>query len=105
MAVDFESVNRATKHYADDVRQTMPVDKVVLFGSYASGNATERSDIDICFFLNDFKGKRRVDILKELLGLTQGYKGFYFEPTVFPTSEIQNDNPFVKEILRTGYEI
>lgn len=27
----------------------MPVDKVILFGSYASKNATEQSDINICF--------------------------------------------------------
>ena len=28
-----------------------------------------------------------------------------FEPIVFETSEIENDNPFVKEILRTGKDI
>jgi len=33
------------------------------------------------------------------------YKGVYFEPIVFGTSELKNDNPFVKEILRTGKEI
>ncbi|GHV28361.1 hypothetical protein AGMMS4952_11800 [Spirochaetia bacterium] len=27
------------------------------------------------------------------------------EPNAFPTSELYNDNPFVKEILRTGEEI
>jgi len=83
----------------------MPVDKVILFGSYANGTATEQSDIDICFFIKTFDGKRRVDILKELLNLMSGYKGIYFEPTAFPTSELNNDNPFVKEILRTGWEI
>jgi hypothetical protein len=35
----------------------------------------------------------------------RGYKGVFFEPIVFPTAEIQNDNPFVKEILCTGVEI
>jgi predicted nucleotidyltransferase len=105
MVADFESVNHMAKHYADDVRQAMPVDKAILFGSYANGSATGQSDVDICFFLDNFDGRRRIDILKELLGLTRGYKGIYFEPTVFPTSEIKNGNPFVKEILRTGREI
>ena len=105
MAADLEAVNQFIKNYADDVRHVFPVDKVVLFGSYAKGTATEQSDIDICFFLDNFGGKRRVDILKELLGLTRGYKGIFFEPIAFPTAEIQNDNPFVKEILRTGKEI
>jgi len=33
------------------------------------------------------------------------YKNAFFEPIAFPTSEIYNDNPFVKEILRTGKEL
>ena len=105
MAVDFEAVSRAAKNYADAVRRVLPVDKAVLFGSCAKGTATEYSDVDICFFLESFGEKRRVDIIKELLHLTSGYKNIFFEPTVFPTSEIQNGNPFVKEILRTGKEI
>ncbi|MDR1087767.1 MAG: nucleotidyltransferase domain-containing protein [Coriobacteriales bacterium] len=105
MAADFESIRHVARRYADDVRRVMPVDKVVLFGSYANGSATMQSDVDICFFLDNFGGKRRIDILKELLGLTHGYREAYFEPAVFPTSEIQRGNPFVEEILRTGREI
>lgn len=105
MAVDFKTISETVKNYANDVRHVMPVDKVVLFGSYAKGTATEQSDIDICFFLQSFEGKRRVDILYELLGLTHKYKGVYFEPTAFPTEEIERGNPFVKEILRTGIDV
>jgi predicted nucleotidyltransferase len=107
MALDSTSIIDVTKSYANDVCRVFPVDKVVLFGSYAKGTADEQSDIDICFFLDNYGGKERVDIIGELLGLIRicGYRGTYFEPIVFPTSEIQNDNPFVKEILRTGIEI
>jgi uncharacterized protein len=105
MAVDFEAVTQVAKRYADDVRRVMPVDKVMLFGSYAKGTAEATSDIDICFFLDSYGGKKRMDILKKLLWLTEDYDGAYFEPIVFETSELENDNPFVKEILRTGKEI
>ncbi|MEW5953750.1 MAG: nucleotidyltransferase domain-containing protein [Bacillota bacterium] len=105
MAVDFKTISETVKNYADDVRHAMPVDKVVVFGSYAKGTATEQSDIDICFFLQSFEGKRRVDILYELLGLTHKYKGVYFEPAAFTTEEIERGNPFVKEILKTGIEV
>lgn len=105
MAVDFKEIGETIKSYVDDVRNVMPVDKAVLFGSYAKGIATEQSDIDICFFLQNFEGKRRTDILYELLGLAHKYKGVYFEPTVFPTKEIERGNPFVKEILKTGVEV
>jgi predicted nucleotidyltransferase len=83
----------------------MSVDRVMLFGSYAKGTADKCSDVDICFFLDNYGGKLRVDIIGDLLRLTHGYKGAFFEPIAFPTSEIYNDNPFVKEILRTGKEI
>jgi predicted nucleotidyltransferase len=104
MAVDFEAVTQLCRQYADDVRRVMPVDKVMLFGSYAKGTADAQSDIDICFFLDNYGGKRRLDIIVDLLGLSHPYDGF-FEPLAFETSELENDNPFVKEILRTGREI
>jgi len=75
----------------------------VLFGSYAKGTADAQSDIDICFFLANYGGKDRFTVLTELLGLVRD--GSYFEPIVFPSSELQNDNPFVKEIMYTGMEI
>ncbi len=107
MAIDVETVMRLSKRYADDVRRAMPVDKAVLFGSYAKGTADPLSDIDICFFLDNYGGKQRVDVIGDLLRLSNvpDYKGAFFEPIAFPTSEIYNDNPFVKEVLRTGKEI
>jgi len=105
VAVDIEAVKRQAGDYADAVRQTLPVDKAVLFGSYAQGSASELSDIDICFFLRDFGGKRRVDVIAYLLDLAGAFKGVFFEPLVFPTSEIERGNPFVQEILATGIEM
>ena len=105
MVVDFETVNNFVKNYTKDVGNVFPVDRVILFGSFVKGMADEQSDIDVCFFLESFGEKRRIDILKELLGLMHKYKGVFFEPIVFPTDEIKNDNPFVKEILRTGIEV
>jgi predicted nucleotidyltransferase len=84
----------------------MPIDKAVLYGSYAKGNASKWSDVDICFFSQAFEDKRDIDVVIELLGMAGKYHpDICFEPNVFPTSEIDNDNPFVKEVLRTGREI
>jgi predicted nucleotidyltransferase len=105
MAVDIEAISHLAKNYADDVRHVMAVDRAILFGSYANGQADEQSDIDICFFLNSFDGRSRVDVLKELLHLSRPYKGIFFEPIAFPSNEIEKGNPFVREILRTGKEI
>ena len=105
MAVDFDAIRGLAKEYAENVKRVLPVDKVILYGSYAKGTASSLSDVDICFFLSDFDGKRRIDIIGELLRLCGRYKGAYFEPNVFPTTEIGRGNPFVKEIIETGIEI
>jgi predicted nucleotidyltransferase len=105
MAADIEAITQSCRQFANDVRRALPVDKAVLFGSYAKGTADPQSDVDICFFLDSYGGKKRVEIMADLFGLSHRYKGVFFEPIVFETSEIENDNPFVKEILRTGKEI
>jgi len=105
MAVDIEAVNAKARAYAAQVRDVMPVSKVYLFGSYVKGTATEQSDVDICFFIDSFGNKRRVDIIKELLKLTNGYDDVGFEPIALPSSELDNGNPFALEVVRTGLEL
>jgi predicted nucleotidyltransferase len=58
MALGLEIVSAAVKSYANKVRQILPVEKVVLYGSYAKGNATKHSDVDVCFFLASFGGEK-----------------------------------------------
>jgi len=105
MAIDLKAIKLAAKSLADDARQELPVDRVFLFGSYAKGTATELSDVDVCFFLKDYGGRERVDMIIRLLSLGGKYPDVFFEPIVFQTSEIERGNPFVKEIIRTGQEI
>jgi predicted nucleotidyltransferase len=104
MAVDYETVIQTARSYASEAKKALPVSKAVLFGSYAKGNPTKWSDIDVCFFLDSYGGKDRVDIIKELLLIAYRYDE-YFEPTVFETLDLYEDNPFVKEVLRTGVDI
>jgi predicted nucleotidyltransferase len=106
MAVDIETVKQTAQKYADDVRRSdLPIDTAMLFGSYANGTATELSDVDVCFFLKDFGDKNRFDITLQLLKISGKYPGVFFEPMAFESAEIERDNPFVKEIMRTGQEI
>jgi predicted nucleotidyltransferase len=105
VAVDYEAVDQTVNSYVADVKNAMRIDRVFLFGSYAKGTATEQSDIDVCFFSHSFEDMLSLDIMKLLFRLTRKYKGIDIEPLGFATSELENDNPFVKEILRTGREI
>ena len=105
MVINAEAVNQTAISYVSDVRKAMPIDRVFLFGSCAKGTADEHSDIDLCFFSRSFENQRSVDVIVQLMKLAHKYRGFDIEPHVFPTSELNNDNPFVKEILRTGKEL
>ncbi|MCL2079477.1 MAG: nucleotidyltransferase domain-containing protein [Oscillospiraceae bacterium] len=105
MAINIETVNKTVTDYVADVKNAMPIDRAFLFGSCAKGTATEQSDIDVCFFSRSFEDLTTVDIMTRLFRLTRKYKGIDIEPRGFPTSELENDNPFVKEILRTGQEV
>jgi predicted nucleotidyltransferase len=106
MATDIEAVTPIIQQYVADVKKAMPIDKVYLYGSYAKGAYRETSDVDICFFSHAFESRRTLDILTDLFYLKIKYdRDILIEPNAFPTSELYNDNPFVKEILRTGREI
>lgn len=50
--------------------KAIKVDRIILYGSYASGKFREGSDIDILVISDDFKNKNyweRIDILSEVI--------------------------------------
>jgi len=106
MVINNEAVNKLINQYIADVRKVMPIEKIFLYGSYAKGTVGKYSDVDICFFSNAFESRRIFDVLTDLFYLKIKYdKDILIEPFAYPLSELYNDNPFVKEILRTGLDI
>ena len=106
MAVDYEAVEKIIEQYVTDVKAELPITKVYLYGSYANGTAQWDSDVDLCFFSDSFTTNGIMQVLGKLFELKRSYNKYIcFEPNAFPSSELFNDNPFVKEILRTGKEI
>jgi len=106
MVVDHETVMNIINQYVSDVKAELPINKVYLYGSYAKGTAQWDSDVDLCFFSDSFTSQDTMQVLGRLFELKRSYNEYVcLEPNAFPTSELYNDNPFVKEILRTGQEI
>lgn len=81
------------------------IEKAFLYGSYAKGNRDEQSDLDIATFSEGFKGQSFVDAVSFLPSLARKYKDICIEPVAFTVSDLQEDNPFVKEIITAGEEI
>jgi len=106
MAVDYETAEHIINQYVSDVRAVMPIDKVYIYGSYANRTAQWDSDVDLCFFSGSFTNDNIMHTIGRLFELKRRYNKYVcLEPNAFPLSELENDNPFVKEILRTGSEI
>jgi len=76
---------------------------VLLFGSYASGKYDKWSDIDIALVSDLFVGNRIDDkdmIRKITLSVSSAIEVIPFTPDDFNAQ-----NPFAKEILRTGIRL
>jgi hypothetical protein len=64
--MDLSQVKKPLNQFLQNLQPTIQVDKVIIYGSYLEGNATEDSDIDVYVISDDFKGldeDQRLDIL------------------------------------------
>lgn len=90
--------------YVKRVSKDIPVQKVILFGSYAKGNFKKDSDIDLAIFSNYFQDMNRVDGIIYLLTEAADYN-IDLEPQPFTLDEYDNPIGIVEEIIKTGIEI
>src|SRR3972149_5331468 len=84
--------------YAEKVRNYLPVEMIVLYGSYARGTAKKTSDIDIAVVVDKFKG----DYLKasaELFNLVRGINK-RIEPVL--VCRKHDRSGFMESILKQG---
>lgn len=81
-------------------------DKIILFGSYAYGNPTEESDIDLYLFKDLEKSKVReykLQLRRQVRGLVEKYKvGFDFIVASEEFTKRREDYFYKKEILEKG---
>jgi predicted nucleotidyltransferase len=79
--------------------------RIILFGSYAFGNPTEDSDIDLLILKNT--NKRRVDRFVQVKRIiyNPNYK-IPISPLVYTPNELEErlriDDDFIKEIIQNG---
>jgi uncharacterized protein len=92
-----EAVN-LVKRYSDVVREHFDVDKVVLFGSYATGHQREYSDIDVAVVMPEPGGKF-LDYASKLWRLTDGID-VRIEPVILDPRHDRSG--FLEHVLKTG---
>jgi uncharacterized protein len=81
----------------------IPVEKAVIFGSYAKGMNNEFSDIDVAIVSSKFEGNRYYDLDK----LTDAIFAIDTDisPLPYRPEEFNNSDLFVREILKYGYHV
>ncbi|MDD3024004.1 MAG: nucleotidyltransferase domain-containing protein [Syntrophomonadaceae bacterium] len=99
-----ETIRSGVNKYLDKLRQEIPVEKALLFGSYAKGEYDSGSDIDLAIFSDYFRGMRRVDGIAFLLSRAIDID-LDIEPLAFTYEDYSERIGLVDEIIRTGIEM
>ena len=98
------AVKKIIRRYIDALNQNnFPIQKAILYGSYATGRYHKHSDIDIALVSESFDGVRFLDrnkIMKITLNISKDIEPMPFSPQKFTT-----DDPFVKQIMKTGIHL
>ena len=84
-------------------KNNVNVNRAVLFGSYAKGNYSEWSDIDLAVVSSAFEGnwiKDRKKIRAITLSISSDIQVLPYRPEDFIL-----DDPFVREIIETGVRL
>jgi len=99
-----EPIQKIVDDYIVKLSKQIPLQKVILFGSFAKGTTNQYSDIDLAVFSDYFKDMSRVDGIQFLLMNATDYD-VDLEPQPFTMDEYIEPVGLVKEILQTGIEI
>lgn len=99
-----ESIQKIIEDYVIKLSKVIPIEKVIIFGSYAKGNSHEYSDVDIAIFSDYFKDMSRVDGIYFLLLNAMDYD-IDIEPQPFTIDEYNQPIGIVSEIVKTGIEL
>lgn len=100
--MDQKKAIKIAKTYAERVGQRYPIQKIILFGSYAWGTLRPNSDIDLAIILDS--GDDIIDIHIELMKMRTD-DHLLIEPHPFFKADFHLSNPLASEILRHGIEL
>ena len=73
MALSKNQLDKIIKGFICRLVCEIPVQEVILFGSYAHGNPKEHSDIDLAIISDWFRGKTRIEGMQYLSRIAAHY--------------------------------
>lgn len=100
-----EDIRDIVEDYIEGLSLEIKIDKAILFGSYAKGNYSTDSDIDLAIFSDFFKDMDRIESIKYLLKRARKYRGVDLQPLSFTNQDYEERLGIVEDVLKTGIEI
>jgi len=95
-------IQKKISAYLDLLHQDkMPIQKVVLFGSWAKGTARKDSDIDLCIVSKNFE---KLDPWQYLWSKRIKLDDYVIQPVGFSLKDFRDEDPLVHEVKQTGVE-
>jgi predicted nucleotidyltransferase len=101
--VDRGQINQIALKYAEYLKKEYKLCGVYVYGSYAKGNFTADSDIDIAVVAEDFTG----DLVEDTFRLMKLRRkvDYRIEPRPFMAELFNESNPEAREVMETGIRI
>jgi predicted nucleotidyltransferase len=104
MATVTDEAIEILKRFLHEVKAAnIRIERVMIFGSYAKGNAGKWSDIDVAIVSPDFSGNRFYDSKRLIPFLLKTDTRIELHP--FRPEDFTEENDFVREIIKTGVEV
>ncbi len=100
-----KNIDIAIANYLELIKEKYSnIESAYLFGSYAKGNSTEDSDIDIALIFTNLNDSQRFEIQVQLMLLAAEIDS-RIEPHPISREDFSSGNPFIDEIKKTGIQI
>jgi predicted nucleotidyltransferase len=95
-------IRAAVKEFVRALNPAVRVEEVILYGSYASGQAHDESDIDIAVLSEDFARMSKLEVI-QVLAHRRIHCDSMLMPVGYSLAQFRDpDNSFAREIARTG---
>ena len=103
MALSKDQVDEIITGYISELGNEVPVEEVILFGSYAHGNPKEHSDIDLAIISDWFRDKTRIESMQYLSRIAARFNTL-IEAIPFTTEEYKqlDRRTFLTSIVKSG---
>jgi len=106
MAQESDIIQSVLAPFCTAVKDRYPVIKIFLYGSYAKGNHTPDSDIDVGVVIDEKDHSRRIEITADLFRLAREIHNAIEPKCIFRDEFERCENASIlSEIIRTGINV